>query len=56
MTDKERKQRIKLLKDQLTLINRYTEEFLQRLGKKGVEHFVNEILDEINFHKEHLNK
>ena len=50
MTDRERKLRIKLLKDQLTLINRYTDEFLERLGKKGLEHFINDILDEINFH------
>lgn len=38
MTNKQRRQRIKLLKDQLTLINLYPEEFLERLGKKGLEH------------------
>ncbi|MFK7983235.1 MAG: hypothetical protein AB8G86_24860 [Saprospiraceae bacterium] len=49
MTEKEIKQRQRNLEQQLTLINLYTEEFLERLGKKGLEHYVNEILDEINY-------
>jgi len=49
MTAKEIKQRQKILEQQLTIINLYTEEFLIRLGKKGLEHFINEILDEMNY-------
>ncbi len=41
MTSKEIKQRQKILEQQLTLINFYTEEFLERLGKKGLEHYIN---------------
>ena len=52
MTSKEIKQRQKILEQQLTLINFYTEEFLERLGKKGLEHYINEILDEMNYLKE----
>ena len=55
MTNKERKQRLKVLKDQLTLINLYTDEFLERLGRRGLEQYINEILDEMNFHKDQLN-
>jgi len=47
MTNRQRKQRIKVLKDQLALINLYTDDFLERLGKRGLEQYVNEILDEI---------
>ncbi len=52
MTSKEIKQRQKILEQQLTLINLYTEEFLERLGRKGLEHYINEILDEMNYLKE----
>lgn len=52
MTSKEIKQRQKILEQQLTLINLYTKEFLDRLGKKGLEHYINEILDEMNYLKE----
>lgn len=49
MTKKEIRQRQKVLKQQLILINLYTEEFLERLGKKGLEHYIDEILDEMNY-------
>ena len=55
MTNKQRLKRIKVLKDQLTLINLYPDYFLERLGRRGLEHFINEILDEMNFHKSQLN-
>ena len=55
MTNKQRLNRIKVLKDQLALINLYPDYFLERLGSRGLEHFINEILDEMNFHKTHLN-
>jgi len=49
MTKKEIEQRQKILNQQLTLINLYTDEFLERLGKKGLEHYIDEILDEMNY-------
>ncbi len=52
MTQREIELRRELLKKQLTLINRYPEEFIERLGIAGVERFVNEILDEMNYLKE----
>ncbi len=39
----------KKLKQQLTLIHLYTDDFLERLGKKGLEHYIDEILDEMNY-------
>jgi len=44
--------RRELLKKQLMLIDRYPEEFIERLGISGLERFVNEILDEMNYLKE----
>lgn len=52
MTEKQIKQRQKILEQQLILIHHYQEEFLERLGKKGLEHYINEILDEINYLRE----
>ena len=49
MTKKEIAQRQKLLKQQLKLINLYTDDFLERLGKKGLERYIDEILDEMNY-------
>ena len=40
--------RIRILYQQLHLINRYPEGFLKSLGKKGLEKFTDTILDEIN--------
>ena len=56
MKDKQRQKRIKVLKDQLTLVNLYPEHFLERLGKRGLEQYVNEILDEMNYHRNQLNE
>jgi len=52
MTLRDIELRRELLKKQLTLINRYPEEFIERLGVTGLERFVNEILDELNYLKE----
>ena len=52
MTQRDIELRRELLKKQLTLINRYPEEFIERLGVVGLERFVNEILDELNYLKE----
>jgi len=49
LTKKEILQRRKILEQQLTIINHYPEEFLERLGAKGLEHFINEIVDELNY-------
>jgi len=55
LTRREILQRRRLLEQQLTLINRYPEEFIERLGASGLEQFINEILDEMNYLKELLN-
>ena len=48
MTDKEREQRIKLLKDQLTIAVMFEDEFKEKLGKKGYQAFIDSRLDKIN--------
>ena len=47
MTHKERLQRIRLLKQQLTLTQKYKKEFEDEIGKKGRELLVDSILDEL---------
>ena len=49
MTLKERRQRVVILKQQLTLLQQYRNHFEDILGKNGVENTVDEILDEILF-------
>ena len=47
MRKKDLENRLKLIKDQLTLVTQiHQEEFLEKWGVKGVENFVNERLDE----------
>ena len=48
MTDKEREQRIKLLKDQLTIAVMFEDEFKEKLGEKGYQAFIGSRLDKIN--------
>ena len=48
MSDKEKLQRIVVLKHQLTLINLYPKEFEKILGAGGVDDLVDDILDEMN--------
>lgn len=50
MTRKERLQRISILKQQLTLIQLLADEFEEKLGKKGVQDRIDEILDELSYH------
>ncbi len=49
MTDKQREQRIKLFKDQLTIGVLFEKEFKEKLGVKGYQAFIDSRLDEINF-------
>jgi hypothetical protein len=48
MTEKHREQRIKLLKDQLTIAVWFEKEFKDKLGVKGYQEFIDSRLDEIN--------
>lgn len=47
MNEKQIDQRLKVLFDQLTLINLLEEEFRTKLGTKGYYETIDEILDEI---------
>ena len=49
MSDKEILQRIKLIKDQLTIAQIYKADFLKQLGAKGYDDFVNERLEKLKF-------
>ena len=44
--------RFRLLNQQITLTVLYENDFIERLGKKGLEDLRNSILDEINWLKE----
>jgi hypothetical protein len=48
MTDKQREQRKKLLKDQLTIAVLFEKEFKEKLGEKGYQAFIDSRLDELN--------
>ena len=48
MTDKQREQRKKLLKDQLTIAVLFEKEFKEKLGEKGYQAFIDSRLDKIN--------
>ncbi|MBK9014227.1 MAG: hypothetical protein IPM82_09085 [Saprospiraceae bacterium] len=48
MTDKQREQRIKLMKDQLTIAVWFEKEFKEKLGERGYQEFIDSRLDEIN--------
>ncbi|MEM6320632.1 MAG: hypothetical protein AAF960_23385 [Bacteroidota bacterium] len=56
MTKRDIELRQEVLKQQLTLINLYSDDFLERLGKKGLEHYIDEILDEMNYLDKQLKK
>ena len=47
MTEKQIEQRKKVLQDQLTLGNLFEDDFRKRLGNKGYQMFIDQILDEI---------
>lgn len=51
MSKKERNQRIESLKQQLTLMTLYREEFEEKLGKKGTQELIDSILDELSYLK-----
>lgn len=48
MTKKQLKNRLKNLFQQLELINKYPDSFLENIGKRGMENAIDNILDEIN--------
>jgi len=48
--------RLLVLFQQLKVIEIYPESFHEKLGIKGTELFVDEILDEINYHRQELKK
>ena len=52
--EKELRQRLAVLFQQLELYNRYPEEFEKPLGKSGTEEWLNRVLDEIKLIKDAL--
>lgn len=46
MTEKEIRQRLAILNQQLDIINLYPEDFIKREGEKGLQERINRILDE----------
>ena len=48
MSKKQILQRIDLIEKQLTILTLYKKEFLERLGRQGVENSVNNRLDELS--------
>ncbi|MEZ4933496.1 MAG: hypothetical protein R2788_15420 [Saprospiraceae bacterium] len=53
--EKQLKQRLSILFQQLELYRRYPEDFEKALGKRGIEEWLNEVLDEINETNQKLN-
>jgi hypothetical protein len=49
MTEKEIRQRLAILNQQLDIINLYPEDFIKIEGVKGLEERINRILDEKNY-------
>ena len=47
MTEKQIKQRIKIIKDQLTLAQLYEKDFRKNLSKKQYQEFIDSRLDEL---------
>lgn len=47
MTRTEIENRLKILKQQLTMINYYPESFEEKLGKEGIRELIDQILDEM---------
>ena len=48
MTKKQLKNRLKILFQQLELMNLYPDNFQDNLGKRGIQNYIDDILDEIN--------
>jgi len=47
MRERTLRNRLKILYQQLDLINLYPDDFIEALGEKGIEDYINETLDEI---------
>ena len=56
MTRKERLQRIKILEQQLRIIDLYSDHFENIEGKTGVQQRIDDILDELILHHSKLSK
>mgnify|MGYP000527744403 CR=1 FL=1 len=54
MTKHERLKRLTILFQQLEMIQLYPDSFHENLGKRGTKEFIDEILDEINLHRQAL--
>lgn len=54
MTKNERLKRLTILFQQLEMIRLYPDSFHENLGKRGTKEFIDEILDEINLHRQAL--
>ena len=50
MTQKERLQRIRILKQQVTIYTLYSDYFIKKFGKKGTQILIDKALDELSFH------
>jgi len=55
MIEQELRNKIKLIKDRLTLAQVYKDEFIEKLGIKGYKEFINGELEELKFYLELLN-
>ena len=55
MTERQLRNKIKLLKDRLTLTQLYKDEFIEKLGIIGYEAFINNELEELKTYLELLN-
>ena len=49
MTQKERLQRIRILKQQVTIYTLYSDYFIKKFGKKGTQILIDKALDELSF-------
>jgi len=56
MTAKEIDLRYKLLKDQLTVVTRFDDDFKKRLGKRGYQIYIDKILDDTPLYLRKLKK
>ena len=55
MTERELRNKIKLIKDRLTLAQLYKGEFIEKLGITGYREFINNELEELKKYLELLN-
>lgn len=56
MTERELRNKIKLIKDRLTLAQLYEDEFTEKLGVRGYKEFINKELEDLKIYLQLLNK